>query len=97
MAAGSSAMSIDVALSSCRGASCDAFSLPQERGCAGNVALIFIVQDCPIKGVSNIAQLQRSSTVIILHVMQLRFEKFRVGTTDFSERGADWRIECDSA
>lgn len=44
-----------------------------------------------------LAQLQRSSTVIILHVMQLRFEKFRVGTTDFSERGADWRIECDSA
>ena len=36
MAAGSSAMSIDVALSSCRGASRDAFSLPQERGCAGN-------------------------------------------------------------
>ena len=34
-----------------------------------------------------LAQLQRSSTVIILHVMQLRFEKFRVGTTDFSERG----------
>ena len=48
MAAGSSAMSIDVALSSCRGASRDAFSLPQERGCAGNVALIFIVQDCPM-------------------------------------------------
>ena len=44
-----------------------------------------------------LTQLQRSSTVIILHVMQLRFEKFRVGTTDFSERGADWRIECDSA
>ena len=33
----SSAMSIDVALSSCRGASRDAFSLPQERGCAGNI------------------------------------------------------------
>ena len=56
MEAGSSAMSIDVALSSCRGASRDAFSLQQERGCAGNVALIFIVQDCPIKGVSNIGR-----------------------------------------
>ena len=44
---GSSAMSIDVALSSCRGASRDAFSLPQERGCAGNVALILSFKIVP--------------------------------------------------
>ena len=33
---------------------------------------------------------------IILHVNQLRFEKFLVGTTDFY-REEDWRVECDNA
>ena len=33
---------------------------------------------------------------IILHVNQLRVEKFRVGTTDFY-REEDWRVECDNA
>ena len=46
-----------------------------------------VVNPCWYPGEELPAQLQRSSTVIILHVMQLRFEKFRVGTTDFSERG----------
>ena len=30
-----------------------------------------------------LAQLQRLSPDILLHVMQLRFEDYRVGTTDF--------------
>ena len=65
--------------------------------CAEVLAWMHTAHPDMVYGVNILAQLQRSSTVIILHVMQLRFEKFRVGTTDFSERGADWRIECDSA
>ena len=52
MAAGSSAMSIDVALSYCRGASRDAFSLPQERGCAGNDKVSFLARRYNINSTS---------------------------------------------
>ena len=75
------------------------------RGASGDNQLVAVIDVAAVddfdfelaRPAGRPAQLQRSSTVIILHVVQLRFEKFRVGTTDFPERGADWRIECDSA
>ena len=69
----------------------------EKKIAGGNISLYLDIYQKGLRKKETLTQLQRSSTVILLHVMQLRFEKFRVGTTDFSERGADWRIECDSA
>ena len=46
-------------------------------------------------GDNKLSQLQRLSPDIILHTMQLRFEDFRVGTTDFF-REENRRHECDN-